>query len=122
MDQVLDKSFDFSIRVIELAKFLDEEKKPFPLCERLLLCATGIGVFLRLSELTGKRSAECGKQALSYSVEAEYLLEIMTKTGYLTKRQSQPIISDCRALKTLVSGLLHKADAKKENAVNQQVT
>ena len=68
MNQILDKSFDFSIRIIELAKYLDEGKKPFPLCERLLLCATGIGVYLRLSESTGKRPAESGRQALSYAV------------------------------------------------------
>lgn len=115
MGQVVDKSFDFSIRIIELAKYLEEEKKPFPLCERLLTCATGIGIFLRLAELTGMKFAENGTQVLSYAVEAEYLLEIMAKTGYLTEKQSLLIIGDCRALKTLIGGLFHEANGEKRN-------
>jgi len=114
MDQVLEKSFDFSIRIIELIKYLDEENKPFALRERLLRCGMGIGVCLRLAESMGKRFTESGWQALYYAVEAEYLLETMAKTGYLTKKQSQPIINDCRALKTLIAGHLHNADEEKK--------
>lgn len=47
-------------------------------------------------------------QAFSYVVEAEYLLEIMAKTGYLTEKQSQPIIDDCRSLKALISELFNE--------------
>lgn len=105
-----DKSFDFSIRIIELAKYLDEEGKPFPLSERLLTCATGIGICLRMAELTGKRSTDNVMQALDYVVETEFLLETMGKTGYLTEKQSLPLINDCRSLKTLVTELYHKAN------------
>lgn len=120
MKLVLDKSFDFSIRIIELAKYLDEEKKPFPLCERLLACATGIGVLLRLAESTGRGFAENGRQALAYAVEAEYLLESMAKTGYLTEKQSLPIIGDCRELKKQITLLFHETDPKKKRAADRQ--
>ncbi|MGE5614975.1 MAG: four helix bundle protein [Bacillota bacterium] len=110
MKQDYDKSFDFSVRIIELVKYLDEEKKPFPLSERLIACAAGIGIFLRLAGLTGRRSAENIVQALNCAVEAEFLLETMGKTGYLTEKQSLPIINDCRTLKTDVMELLHKAN------------
>jgi len=86
----------------------------------LLTCATGIGIFLRLAETTGRGVAESRRQALAYAVEAEYLLESMAKTGYLTEKQSLPIISDCRELKTQIAMLFHKTDAKKKSAVNRQ--
>lgn len=121
MDQIFEKSFDFSIRIIELTKYLDEEKKPFALRERLLKCGAGIGVYLRLAESIPNRSAESGRQALSYAVESEYLLETMAKTGYLTEKQSQPIISDCRALKTLIAGNFQKADGEKEGQAHSMV-
>lgn len=105
MKQLLEQSFDFSIRAMELIKYLDKEKKPFPLYKRFLICATGIGITLRLAQTSGKKSAEDIKQALSYVVEVEYLLELMAKTGYLQERQSQPIIDDCRAIKTLIAEL-----------------
>lgn len=108
MDTVNDKSFDFSIRIIELIKYLEEEKKPFPLCDRLLTCATGIGVFLRLVGAPGKSSVTNSKLALSWAVEMEYLLEIMVKTGYLTEIQSVPLLSDCRSLKTLLKEKSYK--------------
>jgi hypothetical protein len=49
MNELLIKAFDFGIRIIELANYLDEEKKLFPLTARLLECGTGIGVSLRVS-------------------------------------------------------------------------
>lgn len=106
MNQILEKSFDFSIRAIELVKYLDKEKKPFPLYERFLTCATGIGITQRLLQTAGKKSVKDSIQALSYATEAEYLLEIMAKTGYLTEKQSQPIIDACRSLKALIAGLV----------------
>ena len=102
MDQVLEKSFDFSIRAVELIKYLDKEKKPFPLYERFLICAMGIGITQRLVKKTDNQSIEDSKQILSYVVEVEYLLEIMAKTGFLQEKQSQPILDDCRALKALI--------------------
>ena len=106
MNQILEKSFDFSIRAIELIKYLENEKRSFPLYERFLTCATGIGTTQRLVQIAGKKSVADIRQAFSYVVEAEYLLEIMAKTGYLQERQSQPIIDDCRALKALIAELL----------------
>lgn len=110
MDQILAKGFDFSIRVIELAKYLEEENKPFPLSQRLLACGTGIGISLRLAESSGGKSAENISQALSYAVETGYLLEIMVKTGYLTEKQCQPMTSDCERLRALITELLNKTN------------
>ena len=42
MNELLIKAFDFGIRLLELANYLDEEKKHFPLMPRLLECGTGI--------------------------------------------------------------------------------
>ncbi len=109
MNQVLEKSFDFSIRTMELIKYLDTAKKTFPLYERFLTCATGIGITLRLVQMTGK-SVEDSKQALSYVVEVEYLLEVMANTGYLQGKQSQPIMDDCHALKALIAELLEEKE------------
>ncbi|MBP7177289.1 MAG: four helix bundle protein [Deltaproteobacteria bacterium] len=103
MNQILEKSFDFSIRAVELIKYLDEEKKAFPLYERFLACATAIGITQRLLLSAGKQTVKDSTKAFSYVVEAEYLLEIMAKTGYLTEKQSQPIIDDCRSLKALIT-------------------
>lgn len=119
MSQILDKSFIFSVRTVELAKYLIEENRPFPLSERLLSCAAGLGVSLRLAEMAGKENDEHGTRALSCAMEAEYLLELMVKTGYLQEKQSKHILSDCCALKAMIADLFQDSKAEKEAPVNQ---
>lgn len=117
MSQILDKSFVFSVRAVELAKYLVEENKPFPLSGRLLSRAAELGVSLRLAGMAEKENDEHGARALSCAVEAEYLLELMVKTGYLQEKQSKHILSDCRALKAMIADLVREAKTEKEAPV-----
>lgn len=104
MQEILDKSFDFSIRALEMINYLNMENKPFALSERFLSCAVGIGMAVRLMRETGNQSfSDKGRQALTYLMEVEYLLEIMVKTGYLSEKQSQPMTDDCRRLEALIT-------------------
>lgn len=104
MKEILERSFDLSIRAIELVNYLDTENRPFPLRERFLECATGIGMEMRLITISGKQAAtERARQALAYLSELEYLLELMVKTGYLNEKQSQPMKNDCRGLGFLIT-------------------
>lgn len=100
MKELLEKSFDFSVRITELIKYLEQEEKNFPLRERLLECAAGAGVCLRQSG--GGPSPQRMQRALDYLSEADYLLELLSKTEYLTERQGARILEDCRTLKGMI--------------------
>lgn len=99
MNEILAKAFDFGIRIIELGNYLEEEKKLFPLKARLLECGTGIGVYLRVSNNLPKSLQENYAQAYKLTLETEYLLELMVKTGFISEDQSKPILTDCRFIK-----------------------
>ena len=99
MSALLDKAFDFSIRSIELVNYLEEEKRPFPLSNHLLMCAEEMCVCLRMVHYAPKNASEYGAQALKLALEAECLLELMVKTGFLSDMQSVPILTECRFLK-----------------------
>lgn len=99
MDELVNKAFDFTIRSIELANYLEEEKKVFPMKTRLLECAEGICVSLRAAKNLPKAAREYCAQAYRLSIEAECLLELMVKTGFLNETQCRPILTDCRFLK-----------------------
>ena len=99
MEELINKAFDFSIRVIELANYLDEEKRRFPLTDRLIECAEETCVCLRVSHHSPKSSQENRMLAYKLSLEAECLLELMVKTGAINETQSKPILTDCRFLK-----------------------
>lgn len=108
MNELLIKAFDFSIRIIELANYLDEEKKLFPLTARLLECETGIGVCLRVSNNFPKSLQENCMQAYKLALETEYLLELMVKTGFIRENQSKPILTECRVIKDEIKKQLSK--------------
>jgi hypothetical protein len=98
MEVLLSKAFDFTIRITELINYLDEENKHFPLKTRLLECAEGLCVSLRASNLLARSAPAQCTQALRQALEAECLLELMVKTGYLSETQSKPVLTDCRHL------------------------
>ena len=108
MNELPTKAFDFSIRIIELANYLDEEKRLFPLTARLLECAVGICVCLRVSYHLPKSALEHCKQAYKLALETECLLELMVKTGFMNEIQSEPILTDCRFLKDEIKKQLSK--------------
>lgn len=108
MNELLIKAFDFGIRIIELANYLEEEKKHFPLIVRLLEYGTGIGMYLRAPNDSPKNSQENWKQAYKLALETEYLLELMVKTGYISENQSKPILTECRFIKDETGKLLSK--------------
>ncbi|MCL2684361.1 MAG: hypothetical protein FWE55_03875 [Synergistaceae bacterium] len=99
MNDLLEKSFDFGVRLTELAGWLKDEGKPFPLIGQLLECGAGICVSLRISNDMPLIRRESYAQAFQQSEEAEYLLEMMVKVGCLTELQSRPLLSDCRFIK-----------------------
>lgn len=100
MKDLIDRSFDFSVRIIELANYLEEEHKQFPLIGRMLECGTGVGVCLR--------GSESFRQAYRLSLETEYLLELLERTGFLNDIQIKPILKDCRSLKDEIERQLTK--------------
>lgn len=108
MKDLIAKGFDFSIRIIEIANYLAEEKKQFPLVSHMLECGTGIGFCLRVSIGFDKKLHESLEQAYRLSLETEYLLELLVKTGFINVIQSKPILVDCRFLKAEIGKQLGK--------------
>jgi len=83
------RNIDFSIQIGEFVKFLREDGKGFPFCERLLVCAVSAGMALR----DGRKD-----KAVEYLKETDYIMEIAVAAGYITQRQSVHIRGDCESL------------------------
>lgn len=108
MNELLTKTFDFGIRIVELVSYLEEEKKHFPLIGRMLECGTGIGINLRISKEMAKNQLEGHIQAYRLSLETEYLLELLVKTGFLYEKQSVHLLQDCRFIRDEITKRLAK--------------
>lgn len=91
------QGMDFSIHIAELVKFLREDKEGFPLTDRLLACGTRAGFGCREAQ-DGFAKAKTLGEAREQVREADYIIEMAARAGYLTERQSLPIREECAAL------------------------
>ena len=79
-DSVLrEKSYDFAIRIIKLAKFLREEKQEYILSRQIVRCGTSIGA--NIEEASGAQSDNDFIAKLQISLketaETEYWLRLL---------------------------------------------
>jgi four helix bundle protein len=103
---LLDKSFNFSIRIINLYKYLSNNKKEYILSKQLLKCGTSVGANINEAQEAQSISDFISKLSISLKEarEAKYWLELLKATEYLTTKEADSIHKDLiELLKLLVS-------------------
>lgn len=114
------KSFDFAIRIVNLYKYLTEEKKEYTLSKQLLRSGTSIGA--NIEEALGGQSKKdfIAKLSISYKEarEVNYWLRILQKTNYLSKEQFNAIYSDLEEIQKILASILKtsKKNCKNNNS------
>lgn len=101
-----DKSYAFAIRIVNLYKYLINEKKEFVLAKQLLRSGTAIGALIREAEHAQSKSDFLNKMnvALKEANETNYWLMLLKDTNYLSEPEFNSLISDCSTiLKLLIS-------------------
>ncbi len=103
---IKNKSFDFALRIINLYKFLSENKNEFILSKQLLRSGTSIGANIRESEHAENRNDFIHKLSISLKEanETEYWIELLFKSGYISEKEFNSLYSDINEiLKILIS-------------------
>lgn len=100
------KSFLFSVRIVNLYKFLTIEKKEFVISKQLLRSGTSVGANVRESEHAESKADFIHKLsiALKEANETEYWLDLLKETDYLSETEYVSIQENIKELlKLLVS-------------------
>ena len=102
------KSFLFSVRVVKLCRYLQEEKREYILSKQLLRCGTSIGANVTESQQAQSRADFISKLsiALKEAVETNYWLRLLNATDYLTESEFISIITDCRELEKILTATI----------------
>ena len=103
---VKDKSFAFALRVVKLAKYLQEQKKEFVLSKQVLRSGTAIGALVREAEHAQSRPDFINKMsiALKEANETDYWLDLLHQSEHITPESFNSIHPDIQELiKLLVS-------------------
>ena len=101
---IQEKSFAFAVRIVNLYKYLCEEKKEFVLSKQILRSGTSIGA--NIEESIGGQSDRdfFTKITIAYKEAREtvYWLKLLLATDYLNQEQANNLLSDaeeiCRIL------------------------
>ncbi|MGE3492362.1 MAG: four helix bundle protein [Vicinamibacterales bacterium] len=84
---VRDKSFAFALRVVKLARGLQDEKREFVLSRQVLRSGTAIGALVREAEHAQSRADFISKMsiALKEANETDYWVDLLHQSGLITK-------------------------------------
>ena len=92
-NHIVDKSFDFAVRIVNLCKYLQNDKKEYILSKQLIRCGTSIGANINEAQAAQSTNDFISKLSISSKEarEAKYWLELLTETDYLPKDHSKVI-------------------------------
>lgn len=110
------KTMIFAIRVVNLNKYLCNEKKEYILSKQLLRSSTAIGALVREAEQGQSKADFIHKLSISLKEcnETLYWLELLYRTDYLLEKEYNSLNKDAEELlKILVSSI----KTAKKNAI-----
>lgn len=110
---VLDKSFAFSVRIVNLYKYLNEEKKEYILSKQLLRSGTSIGANINEAQAAQSKNDFIAKMSIASKEarETKYWIDLLTATDYLNKTDpyTQSLITESNEIIKMVTSIVKSA-------------
>lgn len=94
---VYEKAFDFAVRIVNLYKYLTNDRKEYVISKQVLRSGTSIGANIKEALQGQSKKDYLSKMniALKEASETEYWLELLIATNYIDKNYSSSILQDC---------------------------
>ena len=102
------KSFEFALRIVKLARFLETDRKDWVLSRQILKSGTSIGANVRESRFAQSTADFVSKLtiALKEAEETEYWLELLTAAEMISEKQRISLEKDLNwIIATLVNSV-----------------
>lgn len=111
---VLEKSFAFSVRIVNLYKYMCATQKEFVLSKQLLRCGTSIGANVTEAQRGQSKADFRAKMniALKEAYETEYWLRLLYETEYIDEKSYNSMSQDNEELISLLISICKSAEAK----------
>ena len=106
-----EKSFRFAIRIVNLYKYLCEDKKEFVLSKQILRSGTSVGAMIRESEYSESINDFIHKMAIAQKEinETIYWLELLQATEYILSKEFESIHIDAVEIIKLITSSIKTA-------------
>jgi len=107
---ILDKSFDFAVRIVKLYKHLCDDKKEYVLSKQLLRCGTSIGANINEAQAGQSKADFIAKMSIASKEarESKYWINLLIKTDYLNINENyvQSLINDIEEIIKLLTSIV----------------
>lgn len=109
------KSKAFAVRIINLYKYLCNEKKEYTLSKQLLRSGTSIGANIMESKFAQSTNDFISKMSISLKETNEtlYWLELLSETGYINDFEYKSMSNDCREILKMLQSTIITLKANK---------
>lgn len=118
-----EKAMRFSVRIVNMQRFLIKEYKEYTLSNQILRSATSIGANLAEAECAISDRDFLSKIYISLKETAEtlYWLELLFRTNYLTEKQYSSLYSECIELKRILTATTKTLTRRMNSNSNSQL-
>lgn len=98
------KSYEFSVRIVNMVKYIKCSVKEYALTNQVLRSGTSIGALIREAEFAQSSSDFINKLsiALKECNETFYWLNLLRDTGFINDKEAESIIQDCNELTAIL--------------------
>lgn len=98
----------FAIKIIELERYLREERKERRMSDQIFRSATSIGANIAESKYGESKLDFIHKLSISQKEANEtlYWLRILFKTGYIDEERFNNLYSDCKEILRIISSVI----------------
>ena len=108
---IKEKAFSFAIRIVNLYKYLCDDKKEFIMSKQLMRSGTSIGANISEADraVSKKDFANKSAIALKEANESDYWIELLHKTNYLDDKEYNSLKNDIVELIKILITIVKKA-------------
>ena len=107
---ILDKWFEFAIRVVKLYKYLCDDKKEYVLSKQLLRAGTSIGANINEAQAGQSKADFIAKMAIASKEarESKYWIDLLIKTDYLDINENhvKSLLNDIEEIIKLLTSIV----------------
>jgi len=106
---VLEKSFNFSVRILKLYRFLLKQDRLLePILKQVLRSGTSIGANVSEAQSAFTKKDFINKLGISLkeSRETEFWLKLLKESGIISEKEFKSLFSDCEELSKLLTAII----------------
>jgi four helix bundle protein len=109
-----EKSFRFAVRIVNLYKYLCEDKREFVLSKQVLRSGTSVGAMVREAEYSESNADFIHKMAIAQKEinETIYWLELLKETEYISDKEFDSIHVDAIAIIKMITSSIKTIKSK----------